>query len=55
MNNGPDPRVDAPKFRLLCGVVKGKERLLPVPLVSPPDLGSSPRMWVMTHQDQGLG
>jgi hypothetical protein len=55
MNCGPDLSVDAPPFLLLCGIIKGKERCPWVPLISSPDMRSSPHVWVTAHLDQRPG
>jgi hypothetical protein len=44
--------MDAPLFLLQRDVVKDEEHRSWVLPVSPPDLGSSPRVWVATHSDQ---
>jgi hypothetical protein len=54
VNHSPNPRVDAPPFRLLHGI-KGEESCLQVLPINPLESGPSPHVQVIAHTDQSLG
>ena len=49
MNRAPNLHVDTPPLPLLHSVDEGKKRRPWVLSVCPPDLGSSPHVWVVAH------